>query len=185
MQALKRTDNAVSGHPMASSLPQVRPAGSELELKFVADECNFEATQQWAMLGHGARRVQGHRLRTVYFDTEARDLWRQRMFLRVRARRNRYTMTLKWNGKFPGGMFERGEIEVPVRAPEPDPALLGEQIAEEIMSVTGGRALQPRFATDIRRIAHRVRIEASEIEVAFDTGSASCWRKPFQYASRS
>ena len=138
-------------------------------MKFVADDSSFKATQQWAMLGHGERRVPGQRLRTVYFDTDTRDLWRQ-MFLRVRARRNRYTMTLKWNGKFPGGAFERGEIEVPMRTPEPDPGLLGEQIAAQIMSVTGGRPLQPCFATEIRRIAHRVRVEASEIEVAFDSG---------------
>lgn len=139
-------------------------------MKFVADERSFKATQQWAMLGDGARRVPGQRLRTVYFDTDARDLWRHRMLLRVRALRNRYTMTLKWDGSFAGGMFERGEIELPIRAPEPDPALLGEEIAEKIRSATGGRPLQPRFATDIRRVAHRVRIEASEIEIAFDTG---------------
>lgn len=63
------------------------------------------------------------------------------MFLRVRTFRSRYTMTLKWDGNFAGGIFERAEVDVPIRASEPDPTLLSEPIAREIMSVTGGRPL--------------------------------------------
>jgi inorganic triphosphatase YgiF len=149
--------------------PKPRPSGREIELKFFADESDFKATQQWATLGAG-RKSPAQRLRTVYFDTEARDLWRHRMALRVRALRNRYTMALKWSGSFAGGQFERGEIEVAMRSPEPDPALLGEKIVGEIMRVTEGRPLRPYFATDIRRVVHHVAVESSEIEVAFDTG---------------
>jgi inorganic triphosphatase YgiF len=169
MKALDQTHPAPSRLVVAPPPLRIKPEGREIELKFFADEGDFKATQQWAALG-GGRRAPAQRLRTVYFDTDARDLWRHRMFLRVRALRSRYAMALKWNGSFPGGHFERGEVEVAMRTPDPDPALLGEQIVGEIMRVTEGRPLQPFFATDIRRVVHRVRVETSEIEVAFDTG---------------
>jgi inorganic triphosphatase YgiF len=168
MEALTQTKPRPSARLIAPLLPQARPADREIELKFLADEGVFKATQQWSVLGHRDRRTPAQRLRTVYFDTDARDLCRHRMFLRVRAHRNRYTMALKWDGNF--GAFQRGEIEVAMRSPEPDPALLGEDMVGEIMRLTEGRPLQPFFATDIRRVTHRVRVETSDIEVAFDTG---------------
>ena len=168
MKPLNRTHASVS--PLITVSPPPLAADREIELKFLVGADDFKATQQWAMLGRAGRRAPVRRLRTVYFDTDAHDLWRQRMFLRVRALRSRYTMALKWNGDFPGGRFERGEIEVTMRSPDPDPALMGEQAVGEILRVTAGRPLLPFFATDIRRVTYHVRAEASEIEVAFDSG---------------
>jgi hypothetical protein len=50
MRTLKRTEDTAAGHVLASPQPQGRPAGSELELKFVADDRSFKATQQWPLL---------------------------------------------------------------------------------------------------------------------------------------
>ncbi len=143
----------------------------EIELKFLANELDFTAIQHSARFGGGvAARSTAQRLRSTYFDTEAGDLRRHRMVLRVRRLRGRHVLTLKWEGKAGKGVFERGELEVPTRSEIPDPALFGGDIAVEIARMTEGRPLQPCFATDIRRVVRRVAAGSSEIEVAFVSG---------------
>ncbi len=151
-----------------SAAPLVKPAGRELELKFlVAAPASKHA--DWPMLPRNQPR-RAVRLRSFYYDTEQGDLHRRKMSLRMRAQRRGYLMTLKYEGGFPGGLFERGEIEVMTAAQTPEPDLLGPEFVAAIAAATGGRPLGLAYETDIRRITHVMRSESSEIELAFDAG---------------
>jgi inorganic triphosphatase YgiF len=142
----------------------------EIELKFLVDDSGFKASQQWPALGLNGKRPPAKRLRTVYFDTARGDLRSRRMVLRMRGARRGYVMTLKWSGGFAGGMFERGEIEVACPHDVPNLALFGPDAALMISQVVEGQDLAAVYATDIRRMVHRVKTGTSDIEVAFDSG---------------
>ena len=145
----------------------LKPDSHEIELKFFTTESGFKSSQQWPVLGasHGAQR-----LVTRYFDTENGDLERRKMVLRVRKQGRRHIMTLKWPGDFPGGLFQRGEVEIACPGPDPEPALLGPEYAEMLAGIIGGQNLVPIYETDIRRTIRHVTSEFSDIEVAFDAG---------------
>ena len=156
--------------PRVAPVPQPGPAGREFELKFQLPAPAFQAAQHWHVLAAGPPRPRARRLHSVYFDTAQGDLGRNGVVLRLRTQGRRHVLTFKWNGTFPGGPFERGEVEAVAASPDPDPAALGAEVATAIAALTEGRALQPAYATDIRRIARRITTGTSEIEVAFDTG---------------
>ncbi len=147
---------------------QSGPAGREVELKFLLAEADFSAAQRWAVLETSAPRTQ--RLKAIYFDTPEGDLMRHGVVLRTRAEGRRRVVACKWHGEFGGGVFERGEREAPCVTAEPDPALLGADVARMIAELSAGRALAPVSATEVKRIAYRLRHGTSEIEIAFDSG---------------
>ncbi|MDE8348073.1 MAG: CHAD domain-containing protein [Acidocella sp.] len=156
--------------PVRPAVAQIKPVNREVELKFLVGESGFKAVQQWPLLGLNGRRAPSRRLHTVYFDTEQGDLQRHKMVLRMRSMPRGHMMTLKWSGGFPGGIFERGEIEVMTAQSQPDPALFGAEMAGMIHDATQGRALSAIYATDIRRATHMIRSETSSVEIAFDAG---------------
>jgi inorganic triphosphatase YgiF len=156
--------------PARPPVPQIKPVDREIELKFLVDDSGFKASQQWPALGANGRRPAAKRLRSVYFDTAEGDLRRHKMVLRMRNARRGYVMALKWSGGFAAGMFERGEIEVATAQDLPDLALFGPQAAQMISGAIEGRELAAIYATDVRRMVHRVQTATSDIEVAFDSG---------------
>lgn len=153
----------------ARPAPQPGPPGRELELKFQLAAPAFKAAQDWPGWAPAAKRPRVRRLLSVYFDTADGDLERNRAALRLRRQGRRQVLTFKWNGTFPGGPFERGEVEAVAASPEP--AALGAEVAAAIARLTQGRTLLPVYATDIRRMTRHVVAGASEIEVAFDVGA--------------
>lgn len=154
---------------LARFRPHIKPAGRELELKFLVSDTAFKATQQWPALPQtGARRAV--RLRSRYFDTAQGDLHRAGLSLRLRAQRRGQLMTLKFDGAFPGGLFERGEAEIITHADTPDPFLLGPECAALIAKAAAEKPLVLAYETDIRRITHRMVTPTSDIELAFDSG---------------
>jgi triphosphatase len=155
----------------AATPPEARAANTEFEVKFLVDEATFTALQQSPLVGSPTQRT-AHRLHSVYFDTEAADLARHRMALRVRSGRAGATLLgLKAEIEEGSDGFQRREIEVASPSPEPDPALLGEAAAAEIARITEGRTLLARFSSDIRRRTHVAKVRGSQIEIAFDTGA--------------
>jgi len=152
-----------------SAAPVVKPAGRELELKFLVSEPAFRASQNWPMLAQAAPR-RAMRLRSFYYDTPSGALHRHNMALRMRAQRRGFLLTLKYEGGFPGGPFERGEVEVFSQNAVPEPGLLGEEFAAAVASAAGGEKLVLAYETDIRRITHRLSTPTGEIELAFDSG---------------
>jgi len=123
--------------PQSEPGDAINGAGREVELKFLLAEADFMAAWQWAGLGEGrASPPRAKRLKSVYFDTAEDDLAHQGMVLRMRGQGTRHVMTCKWQDGV-GGVFERGEVEVLMAAPEPDPALLGADIAAAIAALAG------------------------------------------------
>ena len=147
-----------------------KPDGHEIELKFFTTESGFKSSQQWQALADETPRRNAQRLHTRYFDTENADLDRHNMALRMRKQGRSHIITLKWNGSFSGGPFERGEIEAAASGPEPDLALLGAEYADLLAEIIHEQKLIAVYETDIRRITRRISSESSEIEVAFDAG---------------
>jgi inorganic triphosphatase YgiF len=155
----------------AVPLPPLNEAGREIEIKFLLTDAVLKDAQRWERLGAAGTRPRARRQHSVYFDTANGDLRRHGAVLRMRAAGRRHMLTFKWSGKFAGGSFERGEMEVPSPAATPDPALLGAEIAEFIAAICQGQALQPAYETDVRRVTYLVHLGGSDIEVAFDKGS--------------
>ncbi len=150
-----------STHAIASASPPVPSDSREIELKFFVSEAGFKASQQWQALDPITRPRRAQRLRSIYFDTPNADLERQKVTLRIRNQRRGFVMTLKWQGNFSGGLFERGEIEIPTPFAE---------IADMLGRIIQDQPLVAIYETDIRRTLRRISSGTSEIEIAFDSG---------------
>ncbi len=136
----------------------------ETELKFLATPDGIAALAAHPDLAGEERVAQ---LRSVYFDTPDRDLWRRGMGLRVRATGKGFVQTVKLqDGE---GAYQRGEWETPVEAERVDlDALAGTPAAEAL----DGRAqdLEPVFTTAFERRARLCRRGGAVIEAALDQG---------------
>ena len=67
----------------------------EIELKFLPTEDTFKAIKQSELLGPAKSNSRNQRIHSTYFDTEAGDLRRHRMALRMRRSRDGHLLTLK------------------------------------------------------------------------------------------
>jgi inorganic triphosphatase YgiF len=161
---------SASTHATLSASPPIQADSREIELKFLTSEAGFKASQQWKALDPVTTPSRAQRLRSVYFDTPNADLERHKVTLRIRNQRRAFLMTLKWQGNFSGGVFERGEIEIPTPFAEPDTSLFGAEIAAMLARIIRGQPLIAIFETDIRRTLRRISSGSSDIEIAFDSG---------------
>ena len=112
----------VLAEPQSGREGALRDAGREVELKFLLTDADFIAAQAMGGVGEGrAAPPRAKRLKSVYFDTRDGDLARHSMVLRMRGGQALCDgVQMAGDG---GGVFERGEVEVPMAAPEPDPAI--------------------------------------------------------------
>ena len=146
------------------------PTGRELEIKFKTDTEGLKLALRSELLSADAANAPRQTLRSVYFDTPAGDLHKQRMFLRVRKVRNTHIMGLKGARPLAEETFSRSEIEVRVPSLDPDITRFGEEIAAELNRVIDGQPLEQKFETQIKRRLRCLNLERSLIEVAFDEG---------------
>src|SRR3984893_14052073 len=146
------------------------PTGRELEIKFKTDAAGLKLALRSELLTTYAADAPRRTLRSVYFDTPAGDLRKQRMVLRVRKVRGTHFMGLKWARPLAEGPFSRSEMEVRVPSLDPNITLFGEEIAAELSRVIEGRSLEQKFETQIKRRLRCLNLERSLIEVAFDEG---------------
>ena len=145
-------------------------AGAERELKFIADRKTLKAAMAAPPLGGDMGPPVWRKLRTVYFDTEAGDLSRARVALRVRRSKDGWVMGLKRAAASDRGAFEREETEVACPSGAPDLGLFDKAVAREVAELTGGRPLAPKFGSEIRRAARTIAAGGAAIEIAFDQG---------------
>ena len=146
-------------------------AGAERELKFLVDRKTLKAALTAPLLGGDAGGPPAWRkLRTVYFDDDAGDLSRARVALRVRRSKAGWVMGLKRDAAQDRGPFEREETEVECSSADPDLSLFDKAVAREVLDLTGGQPLAPRFGSEIRRAARTIETGGAAIEVAFDEG---------------
>ncbi|WP_162180416.1 CYTH and CHAD domain-containing protein [Methylocapsa aurea] len=144
--------------------------GRELEIKFKTDAAGLKLALRSELLSTGAADAPSRTLRSVYFDTPAGDLRKQRMVLRVRTIRASHVIGLKWAGPLADGPFSRGEIEVRAPGLDPDIALFDAEIAGEVSRIIDGRPLEQKFETRIRRRVRQLDLGRAQVEVAFDDG---------------
>ena len=140
----------------------------EVELKFQVPPPRLDAVRR-AVATSSARTT---RLQALYFDTAARDLAAAGIALRLRREGGGWVQTLKGRGD---GLMARVEHNVPVRArgtPVLDLSRHDGTPAGDALRAVGvdAVALQPLFATDVRRTHRRLRAGGATVEVALDVG---------------
>jgi triphosphatase len=150
--------------------PVELPTGRELEVTFKTDAAGLKLALRSELLSTDTADAPRRTLRSVYFDTPAGDLRKQRMVLRVRKVRGTHIMGLKGARPLAEAPFSRREMEVRVPRLDPDINLFGEEISVELSRVIDGRPLEQKFETQIKRRLRCLNLERSLIEVAFDEG---------------
>src|ERR1700744_363666 len=152
---------AVVGAPVA-------PA-SEIELKLLVDADRLTSFNNAPVIASNARNKGTRKhLKSVYYDTPKRTLWRNGLTLRVRHSGTRYTQKVK--AELEDDPFRRGEWEAHVASMTPDLALAMPFIPEKLRADVGAQGLEAVFSTDIKRHQRVVDLPSGTIEVAFDNG---------------
>lgn len=162
MAGRARSDAAVAGATAGGG------ATHEVELKFQVPSSRLDAVRR-AVATASARTT---RLQALYFDTPARDLAAAGFALRLRREGAGWVQTLKGRGD---GLIARVEHNAPVRArgtPVLDLSRHDATPAGDALRAVGVdvAALQPLFATDVRRTHRRLRADGATVEVALDLG---------------
>ncbi|MGY6661024.1 MAG: CYTH and CHAD domain-containing protein [Glycocaulis sp.] len=135
---------------------------TELKLELASDD--RAALVQSAILPGAPRRLH---LRTVYFDTPKRHLWRAGVTLRIRHSGGKRIQTVKAAGSGAAGVFVRTEWERPVTCDWPIP----DETAElKALLADYWHDVAPAFEVRVERLVWDVKWEKSQIEAAIDTG---------------
>jgi triphosphatase len=139
----------------------------EVELKFELPPQAHAAFRRHPALA-GAKPGTTHLVAT-YFDTEALDLRRRDMALRLRRAGRRWFQTLKAGRSGAAGLHSRSEWEFELREASLDPALLeGTPFADAGIAADSLREL---FTVDFRRTAWEIEVSpGNRVEVALDRG---------------
>lgn len=147
----------------------------ELELKLqLADPRRWSELLSALPIGASAAEKTPRRIpmEARYFDTPGRALQKAKMALRVRREGASWVATVKTDGSARGGLHQRGEWNVPVAGPDPDPGHFeGQPIAQELKTRIGGEALLALYVTRFDRYLWNLRLpDDSLIELAADRG---------------
>ena len=132
----------------------------EIELKMVIAPEDARRLLRSPLLASARRSAPSSRkLLSVYYDTPERHLARAGMALRLRREGRQWIQTFKCGGGTAGGLHQREEHEVPVRAGSPDLAALAATAAAPLLieSEVSSR-LAPVFTTSFQRTSVRVEI---------------------------
>jgi inorganic triphosphatase YgiF len=146
--------------------------GREIELKLEVPAGDLAALKRHPLVrGLAQGRARKQRLHTVYYDTRARDLARERLALRVRHSGRSHVQALKGEGSAVGGLFVRGEWEARLPGPEPDleriPSFAARALAQRAIA---GQPLEPVFETEFQRTRYRLLRGDTELWLDFDEG---------------
>lgn len=156
--------------PTLYAEPIKLPAGRESQIKFKTDSEGLKLALRSELLSAHTTKTLGRTLRSVYFDTLAWNLRKQRMLLRVRKARNAHIMGLKSSRPLKNGTLSASQFDIRVPSLDPSIALFGEEIATELNRVIDGQPLGQKFETQIKRRLRCHNLAHSLIEVAFDEG---------------
>ena len=147
-------------------------AQREVELKLQLNPGDVARLQEHPALRRGAigpAKVQ--HLRSVYFDTPDLALAQAGISLRLRSGGPQQIQTVKWGERERGGLYDRGELELPVPGERPDlQALPDELLRARILALISGQVLEPVFETDMRRTHRSMRDGADAWDVDLDEG---------------
>jgi triphosphatase len=145
-------------------------ANNEVELKLLAPAGALDLLREAPVIVRNARNGGvARRLDAVYYDTPDRTLFRHGLSLRVRRSGSHYVQTLK-RAPVNGQPFVRGEWETAVGSATPDLASLPVSEIGAPLDQLAPDALDPIFATKIRRRTQRLELLGAVVEIAFDEG---------------
>ena len=157
--------------PPLSPKPASFLANSEVELKLLAEPSQFaQLSQAPPIVAHARNKGSIRLLKSIYFDTPTRALYRAGATLRVRQVGKQFIQTLKLAPGNDGEPLRRGEWESPVAAMVPDVHLLMPLITIGLQEALNREPLQPIFGTEVRRHMRALRLPTGTVEVAFDQG---------------
>lgn len=157
--------------PALAPRPTSLAAGSEVELKLLAEpERLAELSQAPPIVAHARNKGSIRHLKSIYYDTPTRALYRAGLTLRVRQIGKQFIQTLKSVAGDNGEPLRRGEWESPVASMMPDVQLLTPLIGVGLQEALNREPLQPVFGTDVRRHVRALKLPTGMVEVAFDQG---------------
>jgi inorganic triphosphatase YgiF len=157
--------------PPLSPNPTSFLANSEVELKLLAEPAQFmELSQAPPIVAHARNKGSIRLLKSIYYDTPTRALYRAGATLRVRQVGKQFIQTLKLMSGHDGEPLRRGEWESPVATMTPDVHLLMPLITIGLQEALNREPLQPVFGTAVRRHMRAVKLPTGTVEVAFDQG---------------
>lgn len=153
-----------------ASLPDATTTlGSEIELKLLVDAdrlADFNDTP--IVTDHARNKGTRKHLKSVYYDTPDRALWREGLSLRVRQSGTRFVQAVKTQSS--DDPLRRGEWEAAVPSQAPDLALAMPLLPEKLRGELESHPLEAVFVGDIRRHQRLVELPSGTIEIAFDHG---------------
>ncbi|MGJ4926112.1 CHAD domain-containing protein [Bradyrhizobium sp. HKCCYLS2038] len=151
------------------ALPATSTDGHEIELKLLVAPDQLASFNEAAVItAHARNKGTRKHLKSVYYDTPKRTLWKHGLTLRVRQSGSRFIQTVKTQAA--DDPLKRGEWEASVPSLAPDPALAMTLLPEELRSELDTHKLEPVFAADVHRHARLLELSSGTIEVAFDGG---------------
>lgn len=159
---------SLASAPAAIVLPEV-PPGNEIELKLLVAPGHLgDFEDAPVMSAHARNKGTRRHLKSAYYDTRKRLLWRNGLSLRVRQIGNRFVQTIKTQET--DDPLRRGEWEASVPSLEPDLALALPFVPERLREGLTPDRLETVFVTDIHRHQRMLDLPTGTVEVAFDHG---------------
>ena len=153
-------------------------ATTEIEIKLACGPHHAKALLKHPVMAHPAPQSEPSRAKLVnlYYDTEAFDLRRRKMALRLRRYGYRWLQTLKASGDRKGGVAVRQEWEMPVAGPALELRKLRDTpLAGALKEIGDADLLKPIFRVEFIREAWLLQpfpryAPDFVAEVAFDHG---------------
>ncbi|MGJ4942918.1 CHAD domain-containing protein [Bradyrhizobium sp. HKCCYLS1011] len=151
-------------------LPNPATPGSEIELKLLVDPDQLADFNDAAVItAHARNKGTRKHLKSVYYDTPERTLWRNGLSLRVRQSGARFVQTVK--AQRSNDPLRRGEWEASVPSLAPDLALATPLIPEELRGELQAAALETVFIAQVHRHTRLIELPSGTVEIAFDHGA--------------
>ncbi|CAM5767664.1 inorganic triphosphatase [Labrys miyagiensis] len=158
------------GAPATGALLPPPAANREIELKLLVPEGGLDALSNVPIIAQHARnRGIFRNFESAYFDTPDRQLYRNKIALRVRKSGKTFIQTLKRpvDGANP---LVRHEWEVPVAGLAPDLESLPPEAREIGLEGITDAVLETVFVTKFRRRIQALDLPAANLELAYDNG---------------
>jgi inorganic triphosphatase YgiF len=153
----------------AAAPARTEPGGVEIELKLLVDADSLADFNDAPVITANARNKGARKhLKSVYYDTPERTLWRNGLTLRVRQNGARFIQTVK--AEFRDDPLRRGEWEASVPSMAPDLALAMPFVPEKLRTEIESSRIEPVFTADIRRHQRMLELPSGTVEIAFDQG---------------
>jgi inorganic triphosphatase YgiF len=144
-------------------------APKEIELKLRVDAEDVVALFDHPRFASALRDPVQEPLRSVYFDSDNRCLYKHGISLRVRHIGRKRVQTIK-SAEQGSAVLERSEWEQAIEGDEPDLALAKDTALGPLLTDDIRQSLHPVFETRIARTSYHINENGTEVVVAVDDG---------------